>query len=162
MFQLAIGTLVSIVSSAFFKKNTIVNPIIKEYNHTYRSVSTVTILTYFLERKELIMNLNDLIIDPASLGKKLLLIDIKPIHEYHNGVKKEDIIIGYRYTVVCVEKNYDKISIRIDNPLPELHLSSAPEEVIFTGLTIKAYHINGAVNIVAKADGVKYAKKGES
>jgi len=107
------------------------------------------------------MNLNDLIIDPVSIGKKLLLLDVKPIYEYQNGVKREDAITGYRYNIVCVDKGYDKVSVRIDGATPHLNTPDTPSEVVFDGLTIKAYYINGAVQIVMRATSVQYAKKGE-
>ena len=107
------------------------------------------------------MNLNDLIIDPASIGKKLLLLDVKPIYEYQNGTKREDVITGYRYNVVCVDRNYDKVSVRIDGATPHLNAPDTPTEVVFDGLTIRAFFINGAVQIVMRATGVQYVKKGE-
>lgn len=42
------------------------------------------------------LNLRDLRIDPASLGRKMLLVDVMPAYEYKDG-KRTETVTGYRY-----------------------------------------------------------------
>ena len=46
------------------------------------------------------LNIRDLRIDPASLGRKMLLVDVMPAYEYKDG-KRTETVSGYRY-VVCL------------------------------------------------------------
>lgn len=59
------------------------------------------------------MKLSDLIIDPASLGKRFWLVDVIPSYAYQNG-QRTDTVTGYRYTVALPDKGLDKINMRID------------------------------------------------
>ena len=59
------------------------------------------------------MKLSDLIIDPASLGKRFWLVDVIPSYAYQNG-QRTDTVTGYRYTVALPDKGLDKINVRID------------------------------------------------
>lgn len=40
------------------------------------------------------LNLRDLRIDPASLGRKMLLVDVMPAYEYKDG-KRTETVTGY-------------------------------------------------------------------
>lgn len=40
------------------------------------------------------LNLRDLRIDPASLGRKMLLVDVMPAYEYKDG-KRTEAVTGY-------------------------------------------------------------------
>lgn len=42
------------------------------------------------------MKIQDLIIDPKSLGSKLWLVDVVPVYEYKDN-RRTDNITGYRY-----------------------------------------------------------------
>ena len=59
------------------------------------------------------MKLQDLIIDPRSLGSKLWLVDVAPVYEYKDNKRTENIT-GYRYTVAMPEKALEKINIKIE------------------------------------------------
>ena len=48
------------------------------------------------------LNLRDLRIDPASLGRKMLLVDVMPAYEYKDG-KRTETVTGYRYVVCLAE-----------------------------------------------------------
>ena len=61
------------------------------------------------------LNLRDLRIDPASLGSKMLLVDVMPAYEYKDG-KRTETVIGYRYVVYLAEHRLEKLSVRIDGP----------------------------------------------
>lgn len=60
----------------------------------------------------------------GTIGNKLVLTDITPSYVYSDG-KKTDTIAGYRYSIVCLEKGYKQLNVRIegacrlDKPLEE-------------------------------------------
>lgn len=98
------------------------------------------------------------VIDPvATLGETLLLVDVRPAYERkekENGnFEKTEKISHYVYTVVCLEKKFEKLSVKIDEPRP-LFNNDIPEStyVEFEGLTIAPYVSNGWIQISAKAD----------
>lgn len=98
------------------------------------------------------------IIDPtATLGKTLLLVEVKPAYERIEKTKgefeKTDKISHYTYTVVALEKKFEKISIKIDEPRP-LFDDEVPNNVYvqFENLTITPYVSNGWIQLSAKAD----------
>ena len=67
------------------------------------------------------LNIRDLRIDPASLGRKMLLVDVMPAYEYKDG-KRTETVTGYRYVVCLTEHRLEKLSVRIDGPqLMEKH-----------------------------------------
>ena len=101
------------------------------------------------------MTITDLIIDPRSLGNKLWLVDVLPVYEYRNNRRTENVT-GYRYVVAMPEKNLDKINIKIEgNQLIEKPIGYA--EVVFTGLEVFIYWMNGQPQIGAKATGIALA-----
>lgn len=101
------------------------------------------------------MTITDLIIDPRSLGNKLWLVDVLPVYEYRNNRRTENVT-GYRYVVAMPEKNLDKINIKIEgNQLIEKPVGYA--EVVFTGLEVFIYWMNGQPQIGAKATGIALA-----
>lgn len=98
------------------------------------------------------------VIDPvATLGKTLLLVDVKPAYERIEKQKgefeKTDKISHYNYTVVALEKKFEKISIKVDEPRP-LFDEEVPDNtyVQFDNLTITPYVSNGWIQVSAKAD----------
>ena len=103
------------------------------------------------------MNLMNLEIAPSSLGKKLLLLDVQPVHEYVNG-RKTDTITAYKYEVVLVERAYEKLKIKIDG-MRQLERPDEPTEVSFDGLKLGLYCVNGVYNISAKADAIHFVVK---
>ena len=50
---------------------------------------------------------------PATVGNKLLLVDIKPRYEYDNN-QRTDKVAGYGYTVVLPDKAFEKLTVKID------------------------------------------------
>lgn len=98
------------------------------------------------------------IIDPiATLGKTLLLVEVKAAYERIEKGKgefeKTDKISHYTYTVVALERKFEKISIKIDEPRP-LFDDEVPNNVYvqFENLTITPYVSNGWIQLSAKAD----------
>ena len=98
------------------------------------------------------MKIQDLIIDPKSLGNKLWLVDVAPVYEYKDNRRTENIT-GYRYTVAMPEKGLDKINIRIDGK----QLVEKPNgyaEVTFIGLELSLYMMNTQPQVKATATGI--------
>ena len=52
------------------------------------------------------LNIRDLRSDPASLGEKMLLVEIIPSYEYKDGAKTNNIG-GYRYVVALPKHNLE-------------------------------------------------------
>ena len=102
------------------------------------------------------LNIRDLRIDNASLGQKMLLVEVSPAYEYKDN-KRTDRITGYRYVVCLTEHRLEKLSVRIDGP----QLMEQPDgfvEVLFDGLEVSGYESQGKVNFTAKATGIYPAK----
>ena len=98
------------------------------------------------------INLRDLRIDPASLGRQKLLVEVAPAYAYQDG-KRSSTVTGYRYVVCLAEHKLEKLSVRIDGE----QLMEQPDgyvEVDFAGLEVTAYEIDGKVQLSAKATGI--------
>ena len=105
------------------------------------------------------LSIRDLRIDPASIGKVKLLVDIIPVHEYRDK-QRTDVILGHRYIVALPQLSYEKLGVRIDGP----QLLDKPEsavEVEFSGLELGAYEAQGHTMITAKATGIALANAGK-
>lgn len=102
------------------------------------------------------MKINDLIIDPRSLGNKLWLVSVIASYEYKDG-RRCDNVTGYRYSVALPEKGLEKINVKIDGA----KLLDAPEsgyvEVKFDNLELYFYWQNGQPQVAAKATGISLA-----
>ena len=101
------------------------------------------------------LNIRDLKIDTASLGKPLLLVEVRPYSEYKDGKALEGIA-GYRYDVCLVAHRLEKLGIKIAGP----QLMDGAVEVEFSGLEVRAYQERdegklGAVKFTARATGIK-------
>ncbi|MBR5799500.1 MAG: hypothetical protein IKY23_05505 [Lachnospiraceae bacterium] len=99
------------------------------------------------------MNPTDLVIDAhASLGRTLLT-DVSPVFEYKNNVRT-DTLLGYKYEVALPEHNLDKVWIKINGK----KLMDAPQnsfcEVIFDGLELFLYTMQGRTHVGARATGI--------
>lgn len=104
------------------------------------------------------LNIRNLRIDPASLGKEMLLVDIAPRYEYREG-RRTDNLTGYSYVVALPAHGLEKISVRIDGK----RLMEKPEgyvEVTFAGLELNAYEREGRIQFSGVATGIALAKKG--
>lgn len=105
------------------------------------------------------LNIRNLKIDPASIGKVKLLVDVVPVHEYRDK-QRTDNILGYRYIVALPQLAFEKIGIRIDGP----QLIEKPDEAVeveFSGLELSAYEAQGHTMISAKATGIALANAGK-
>lgn len=103
------------------------------------------------------LNIRNLRIDPTSLGREMLLVDIAPRYEYREG-RRTDNLTGYSYIVALPAHGLEKISVRIDGK----RLMEKPEgfvEVAFTGLEVNAYEREGRVQFSGTATGIAPVKK---
>ena len=100
------------------------------------------------------VNIRDLKIDNASLGKPLLLLEVRPYSDYKDG-KAVGGVVGYRYDA-CLEK----LVVKIGGP----QLMESPEDgmvkVEFSGLEVSTYQKRtkdeyGPVVLTARATGIK-------
>lgn len=98
------------------------------------------------------MKLTDLIISPASLGKKLWLVDVSPAYEYKDG-KRTDTVLGYRYSVALPEKGLEKITVKIDGE-KRMDAPDGYVEVRFDDLEVFLYWSKGDYHVGATATGV--------
>ena len=98
------------------------------------------------------LNIRDLKIDNASLGQKMLLVEVVPAYEYKDK-QRTDTITGYRYVVCLVDHHLEKLNVRIDGA----QLMAQPDgfvEVEFEGLEVRGYESQGKVQFTAKATGI--------
>ncbi len=98
------------------------------------------------------MKITDLIISPASLGKKLWLVDVAPAYEYQNN-RRTDTVTGYRYSIAMPEKGLDKINVRIDGE-KRMDAPDGYVEVRFDDLEVFIYWSQGQPQVGAKATGI--------
>ena len=99
------------------------------------------------------LNLRDLRIDNASLGKSMLLVEVVPTYAYQEG-KRTDSITGYRYVVCLVEHHLEKLAVRIDGA-QQMEQPEGFVEVKFEGLEVTAYEIQGKIQFSAKAKSIR-------
>ena len=99
------------------------------------------------------LRIQDVIIDPRSLGGKFWLTEVSPVHAYQNG-QRTDTISGYRYNIALPEKGLEKVGVKIEG----VQQMAAPEsgfvEVKFEGLELYVYFSNGQPVVAAKATGI--------
>ena len=99
------------------------------------------------------LRIQDLMIDPRSLGNKFWLVEISPAYEYQNN-SRTDTVTGYRYTVALPDKGLDKISVKIEGK-QLLEQPDSYAEVKFTSLEVFLYWSNGQPQIGARATGIQ-------
>ena len=104
------------------------------------------------------MRIQDLKIDPCSLGNKHWLVSVSPVHEYKENQRTNNVI-GHRYTIALPEKNLEKIGVKIDGK----QLMESPEngfvEVKFENLELYFYWQGGQPQIGARATGISLANQ---
>ena len=105
------------------------------------------------------MKLSDLIIDPASLGKRFWLVDVIPSYAYQNG-QRTDTVTGYRYTVALPDKGLDKINVRIDGD-QQMDAPASFVEVRFAELEPYLYWSGGEYQLGARAKGISAVNTGK-
>lgn len=100
----------------------------------------------------IMLNICDLKIDNASLGRKMLLVEVVPAYKYKDK-QRTDTITGYRYVVCLVDHHLEKLNVRIAGP----QLMEQPDGFVgveFEGLEVRGYESQGKVQFTAKATGI--------
>ncbi|EMI14834.1 hypothetical protein C883_3232 [Bacillus stratosphericus LAMA 585] len=103
-----------------------------------------------------------------TLGTKLLLVDVKPAYERlkkDNGqYERTDRITHYNYTIVCLERKFEKISIKVEEarPLFDTEKTEVPDNTLvqFENLEITPYVSNNWIQLSAKAEKCTILKEG--
>ncbi|MCB5240022.1 hypothetical protein AB1L07_18920 [Niallia alba] len=105
------------------------------------------------------MAIRPIIDNKGTLGNSLLLVDIKPAYERieKNGkFERSSNISHYSYSVVCLERKFEKISIKIEEaqPLFNTDESDIPDNTMvkFENLELKPYVNGNFIQISARAD----------
>lgn len=103
------------------------------------------------------MDMRNIVIDAAkTVGRKLVLTDIKPAYAYDNG-QRTDRIEGYRYEIAMPEHGYDKLSVRIDGDQQVVMPDDDYPMVTFSGLVLTPYWTSNGYAIRATADHISIA-----
>ena len=102
------------------------------------------------------MNLNNCIIVPAAPTYSFLLTRISPNYIYADGKRTQEVD-GWKYTVLIPELGYDSLNVKIAGS-KQLDATGPNTYVIFDGLEIKPYLINGKLIVSAHAAGVRLKK----
>ena len=89
------------------------------------------------------INIRELRIDPDSLGKDKLLVDIIPVYEYRDR-QRTDNVVGFRYVVALPSHSLEKIGVRIDGK-QQVEKPDGYAEVEFEGLELTLYEVQGHV-----------------
>lgn len=58
----------------------------------------------------------NLLIEPASLGERMLLIDVKPSQVYKNGEAVPNQYDGYKYRVLLLDRDLDDQWVKVPGP----------------------------------------------
>lgn len=101
-------------------------------------------------------------LEQIANGNQLLLVDIQPIKEFIDG-KPTDKITSYRYSCVCPQNKFEKISIKVEEAQPCISTTDLAEKG-----TIKVTPLNfegkfykdrsGEYQFTAKADKIEVMK----
>lgn len=96
------------------------------------------------------MKITDLKFEVGQFGKRMNLTSVEPYYNYEAG-KKTDKIEGYKYNVVLLDKEYEKISIKIAGTrlIEEQEKYDIP--VKFVGLEVGFYQDFSNKNLYLKA-----------
>lgn len=95
---------------------------------------------------------SDMIIANASIGTKCLLVEVKPKYEYKEN-QRTDTVIGYGYTVVLPDKQFEKLTVKIDGK-QQMETPDGYTEVHFNDLELYIYWSQGQYTVGARAAGI--------
>lgn len=100
------------------------------------------------------LNLSELIIDPRSVGKRLFLVNVKPVYEYRDGHRVSDEVVGFKYEIALPDKHMEKIAVRIDGKC-QMDEPESFQEVTIEGLALSLYWTPTGHQIKATASNIK-------
>lgn len=103
------------------------------------------------------MKIRDIVIDAEkTVGTKFMLVDVNPYYKYENQ-ERTDEIDGYKYSCVLPERKYQALNVKIKGE-KRIELKSESVPVVFNGLLLKGYIMNGTFGVTAEANDVKAVK----
>ena len=96
------------------------------------------------------MKITELKFELGQFGKRMNLVGVEPYYTYEAG-KKTDKIGGYKYTTVLMDRDYEKIDIKIEGNrlIEEQEKYDIP--VKFNGLEVRFYQYFTTKNLYLKA-----------
>ncbi len=96
------------------------------------------------------MKITDLKFQVEQFGKRMNLTGVEPYYSYEAG-KKTDKIEGFKYNIVLLDKDYEKISVKIAGTrlIEEQEKYDIP--VKFNGLEVGFYQDFSTKNLYLKA-----------
>lgn len=96
------------------------------------------------------MKITDLKFEVGQFGKRMNLTGVEPYYAYEAG-KKTDKIEGFKYNVVLLDRDYEKISVKIagNRLLEEQEKYDIP--IKFVGLEVGFYQDFSTKNLYLKA-----------
>lgn len=106
------------------------------------------------------MNSKDIKLDKLTLGPKgekddFILTDIKPDYAYADN-KRTDNLIGYKYTIVLVNRGYNKVDVKIPGK-QLLSESDIDQFVTLEGVELGFYVRDNRIFLTCKATGIRLA-----
>lgn len=104
------------------------------------------------------MDTKKIAIDNRTLGKEMLLVDVRPSYAYVDGQRGD--LTGYAYDVCLPAHSLDKLTIKIDGE----QQIEAPEEgyvlAEVSGLIVRPYvNRDNKLSFTATATAIKAARK---
>lgn len=105
------------------------------------------------------MKINELKFDLGQFGKRMNLTGIEPYYNYEGG-KKTDKIEGFKYNVVLLDMDYEKIAVKVEGARRFEEQEKYDIPVKFTGLEIGMYQdfTTKAIHLKAKATNIEPLK----
>lgn len=104
------------------------------------------------------INIRDLL-DLTKLGKTMLLVE--PPEAYTRFVNGENTgeIQGYKYSIVLVDHNYDKIQVKIEETEPSISIEKGKTTpVTLENLDVFPFSFNNRVSLSFKASSISLNK----
>ena len=100
------------------------------------------------------LNIRDVRIDPVSLGKVMLLVEVKPDHDLIHD-KSKCFVLGFKYVVCLPEHRLERLTVKIEGDQLMEDPKDGAVQVEFTGLEVAAYQDKyKQIQFAAKATGI--------
>ena len=100
------------------------------------------------------LNIRDVRIDPVSLGKVMLLVEVKPIQEFKDD-KPTGVVLGFKYVVCLPEHRLERVTVKIEGDQLMEDPKDGAVQVEFTELEVAAYQDKyKQIQFAAKATGI--------
>ncbi|MBA4537053.1 hypothetical protein H1Z61_07815 [Bacillus aquiflavi] len=104
------------------------------------------------------INVKDLI-DLSKLGNTMLLVEPPEAYTKFVDGERTDEIEGYKYSVVLVDHNYDKIQVKVEEQTASISLEKGETvKVQFENLEVFPFSFNNRIGLSFKAKSVHIKK----